>query len=131
MYSLRIFFAILFFALSSLSAIAQKELSISQVQGGKNASEYAGQSVTVSGVVTARIRSGFFLQTPDAKADTDQLTSEGVFVFTKDEPPADAAIGSEVSVSGKVEEFRNRNENYGLTITEISHFIGRDSMKVV
>ena len=131
MYSLRIFFAIFVFALSSLSATAQKELSISQVQGGKNVSDYAGQSVTVSGVVTARIRSGFFLQTPDAKADTDQLTSEGVFVFTKEEPPADAAIGSELSVSGTVEEFRNRNENYGLTITEISHFIGRDSLKVV
>ena len=131
MFSLRNCFAIIWIALFALSAAAQKELSISQVQGAKNVSEFVGQSVTVSGVVTARIRSGFFLQTPEAKADADPLTSEGIFVFTKDEPPAEAAIGDEVSVSGKVEEFRNRNENYGLTITEINHFIGRDSLKLV
>ena len=122
---------IFWIALFSLAATAQKELSISQVQGVKNVSEFIGQTATVSGIVTARIRSGFFLQTPDAKADTDPLTSEGIFVFTKDEPPADAAVGNEVSVSGKIEEFRNRNENYGLTITEISHFPGRDSLKLV
>jgi len=122
-------FLILFAAASS--AIAQKDLSIAQIQGSKNVSDQVGQSVRTTGIVTARIRSGFFLQTADAKVDSDPATSEGIYVFTKDEPPAEAAIGSEVSVTGKVEEFRHRNENYGLTITEVNHFIGRDQLRVI
>lgn len=118
-------------AVSATAAFAQKELSIAQIQGSKNLSEHVGQSVRTTGIVTARIRSGFFLQTPDTKVDADPLTSEGIYVFTKDEPPAEAAVGNEVSVTGKVEEFRHRNENYGLTITEVNHFIGRDQLRVI
>ena len=118
-------------ALLAVSAFAQKELPISAVQGSKNISPVEGQSVRVSGIVTARTRTGFFVQTPDAKADADASTSEGIFIFTKNEPPADAAIASEVSVAGKVEEFRHRAEVYGLTITEISHFAGRDHFRVL
>ena len=118
-------------AIFAAAAHSQKELPISAVQGEKNISPVEGQQVRVSGIVTARIRSGFFIQTPDAKVDANPVTSEGIFVFTKNEPPADAAIGSEVAVAGKVEEYRNRNEAFGLTITEISHFVGRDHFSVV
>ena len=128
---LRVFALLLFTAIAAISSPAQKELAISAVQGDKNISPVEGQQVRVSGIVTARIRSGFFIQTPDAKADANPATSEGIFVFTKNEPPADAAVGNEVAVAGKVEEFRHRNEAYGLTITEISHFIGRDHFSVV
>ncbi|HEX6279171.1 MAG TPA: hypothetical protein VFZ49_04060, partial [Pyrinomonadaceae bacterium] len=117
--------------LFALNAVAQKELSIAQVQGNKNLSEFGGQSVQVAGIVTARLRNGFFLQTPDGKTDSDPLTSEGIFVFTKNPPPSEVAVGSEISVTGKVEEFRHPNENYGLTITEINHFLGRDSIRVI
>jgi predicted extracellular nuclease len=127
----RLLLSVLLVTLAAFSAEAQRELTIAQIQGSKNVSEHVGVSVRTTGIVTARIRSGFFLQTPDGKADADPLTSEGIYVFTKDEPPAEAAIGSEVTVSGKVEEFRHRNENYGLTITEINHFIGRDQLRVV
>jgi predicted extracellular nuclease len=109
----------------------QKDVTIAQIQGIKNLSEHVGISVKTTGIVTARLRTGFFLQTPDNKIDGDPLSSEGVYVFTKEDPPADAAIGNEISVSGKVEEFRHRNENYGLTITEVNHFIGRDTIRVV
>lgn len=112
-------------------ALAQKDLAIAQIQGIRNVSEHLGVSVRTTGIVTARIRTGFFLQTPDSSIDGDPLSSEGVYVFTQEEPPADAAVGNEISVTGKVEEFRHRNENYGLTITEINHFIGRDSMRVI
>lgn len=123
--------AIFIIGVAAISSFAQKDLTIAQIQGNKNLSEYIGQSVRTTGIVTARIRAGFFLQTRDVKVDTDPLSSEGIYVFTKNEPPADAAIGAEITVTGKVEEFRHPNENYGLTITEISHFIGRDSIKVV
>ena len=116
---------------TAVATFAQKDLSIGQVQGNKNLSEYIGQSVRTTGIVTARIRAGFFLQTRDDKIDSDPLSSEGIYVYTKNEPPAEAAIGNEITVTGKVEEFRHPNENYGLTITEISHFIGRDSIRVV
>lgn len=123
--------ALSFAVLAGSPAFGRRELSIAQIQGSKNLSEYVGQPVRATGIVTARIRTGFFLQTPDAKVDADSLTSEGIYVFTKDEPPAEAAIGNEVSVTGKVEEFRHRNENYGLTITEINHVIGRDQLRVI
>ncbi len=117
--------------LAAAPAFGQKDLTIAQIQGIKNVSEHIGMSVKTTGIVTARLRTGFFIQTPDSKIDGDPLSSEGVYVFTKDEPPADASIGNEVTVSGKVEEFRHRNENYGLTITEINHFLGRDTIRVI
>ena len=128
---LRIFALFLLPAILAVLTSAQKEFSISSVQGDKNISPVEGQQVRVSGIVTARIRSGFFLQTPDAKVDSNPAASEGIYVFTKNEPPADAAVGNEVVIAGKVEEFRHRNEAYGLTITEISHFVGRDHLSVV
>ena len=124
-------FLLLLTAALAASAFSQKELPISAVQGSKNVSPVDGQSVRVSGIVTARTRTGYFIQTPDAKVDADPAASEGIFVFTKNEPPADAAVGSEVSVAGKVEEFRHRAEIYGLTITEVSHFVGRDHFSVL
>ena len=125
-----ILFSLLTVAVAA-SAYSQKDLPISAVQGSKNISPVEGQSIRVSGIVTARTRTGYFIQTPDAKVDADPSTSEGIFIFTKNEPPADAAIGSEVSVAGKVEEFRHRAEIYGLTFTEISHFVGRDHFSVL
>ena len=123
--------ALMSFVLAASSAFAQKDLTIAQIQGIRNVSEHVGESVRTTGIVTARIRTGFFLQTPDSKIDGDSLSSEAIYVFTKDEPPAEAAIGNEISVTGKIEEYKARGENYGLTITEINHFIGRDSIRVI
>jgi predicted extracellular nuclease len=118
--------------LLTASSFAQKDVAIGEVQGSKNESLIDGQSVRTSGIVTARSRTGFFIQTPDDKVDADPNTSEGVFVFTgsRSEPPADAAVGSLVSVTGKVEEFRPRADQNTLSVTEIS-MPAVDGLKVI
>lgn len=84
------------------AASAQKERKISEVQGDKNVSLYANEIVRISGIVTARTKTGFFLQTPDAQVDANPNTSEGIFVYTRTEPTVEATIGNLVSVSGEV-----------------------------
>ena len=113
------------------AAYAQKDLAIAQVQGDANTSSAVGQTVRLTGIVTARSRTGFFLQTPDDKADANKNTSEGIFVFTRSEPPPEADTGNIVSVTGTVEEFRRDNEPTSLTITELSMRKGSDEIKVM
>ncbi len=123
-----------FFALLLLSfgtASAQKEYSIAQIQGDKNISPVDGQNVRASGIVTARTRSGFFIQTPDDRIDGDPNTSDGIFVFTKTEPPVEATVGNLVTVTGTVEEFRLRNDASALTLTEITMQKDRDMIAVI
>ncbi|HKX83508.1 MAG TPA: hypothetical protein VJL58_04745 [Pyrinomonadaceae bacterium] len=114
-----------------MPSFAQKEHSIAEIQGVENTSPSLDEKVVVTGVVTAILKDGFFLQTPDDKVDSNPATSEGIFIFTKNPPPADATHGNLVSVSGNVVEYRNRNDVNTSTITEINHFIGRDSFKVI
>jgi len=116
---------------SLLTVAAQKDRAIGEVQGEKNASPFAGQSVRLTGIVTARLKGGFFLQTPDDKVDGNPNTSEGIYVFTKTEPTGEATIGNLVSVTGTVEEFRPKQEPLSLPITELSSFKDRDTIKVV
>ena len=113
------------------SANAQKDLTIAQVQGDKNTSPFVDQTVRVSGIVTARVRTGFFIQTPDDRTDGDATTSEGIFVFTQVPASPNAAIGNLVSVTGKVEEFRRNNEPFSLSITEITIEKGSDSIRII
>jgi predicted extracellular nuclease len=127
------FIIIAFVALfSAATAFAQREVPIAEIQGSKNESKLEGQSVRTIGVVTARHRNGFFIQTPDDKVDSDPNTSEGLYVFTgsRTEPPAEASVGSLVSVTGKVEEFRPRADPLTLSITEIS-MTSPDGLKVI
>lgn len=117
--------------IAAASAAAQKDVSIAQIQGSGNTSSSVDQSVRLTGIVTARTKTGFFLQTPDDKADADKNTSEGIFVFTRTEPPAEADTGNSITVTGTIEEFRRDNEPLALTITELSHRKGSDQIKVV
>ncbi len=71
----------------------------------------------VPGVVTAVRTNGFFMQDP--QPDSDERTSEGVFVFTNSAPPASLAQGDAVTVSGRVAEFRPGG-GVNLTTTEIT-----------
>ena len=80
-------------------------LAIHEIQGSGLTSPYVNQIVNTSGIVTARKTNGFFLQTPDALADADPNTSEGVFVFTGSPVSALAQVGNLVSVVGTVQEF--------------------------
>lgn len=113
-----------------LAAEAQRPYSIAEIQGSKNISPHEGERVSVTGTVTARTRTGFFIQTPDEKAEADPATSEGIFVFTKNPPPDDIVVGASVTVSGEVQEYRNRQDANTLTTTEIAHRLGQDSYKI-
>ncbi|HEX8248794.1 MAG TPA: hypothetical protein VF599_11510 [Pyrinomonadaceae bacterium] len=122
-----LFLIVLFFVSSSS---AQKSRAISEVQGDKVASLFVNEQVRVSGIVTARTRSGFFIQTPDDKADGNPNTSEGILVFTRTEPGSEATIGNLVTVTGTIEEFRPKSEPASLPITEIRFAKGKDIVEV-
>ncbi|CTP90904.1 extracellular nuclease [Xanthomonas translucens pv. phlei] len=78
---------------------------IHSIQGSGARSPLVGQVVATSGIVTARRSAGFFLQAPDAQADADPLTSEGIYVYTGSAPPAEAAVGNAVRVQATVLEY--------------------------
>ena len=96
------------------------DVAIHDVQGPGAESPRAGQSISTTGVVTARRTNGFFLQAPDTEADADPLTSEGVFVFTSSMPPSSAAVGNRVRVTGTVLEYRPSSDPASPPLTEIA-----------
>ncbi|HYG11389.1 MAG TPA: lamin tail domain-containing protein, partial [Pyrinomonadaceae bacterium] len=91
-------------------------VAIHDIQGSGTASPLAGQTVTTTGIVTllktgtnnGGAASGFFIQAPDAAADSDPNTSEGLFVFTSTVPTV--SVGDAVSVTGTVVEFNGMTE---------------------
>ncbi len=119
------------FLVFASNAAAQKEHAINEVQGEKTVSPFENQTVRLTGIVTARTRSGFYLQTPDGKTDNNPVTSEGILVFTKTEPGAEATVGNLVSVSGDVTEFIPKQEPASLPVTELSMQKNRDEIKVI
>ncbi|MFN0138616.1 MAG: endonuclease/exonuclease/phosphatase family protein [Pyrinomonadaceae bacterium] len=127
----RVTILLAFVALTVSATFAQKDYPISAIQGPSDLSPRERDQVRVTGVVTARVRNGFFVQTPDDKVDSDPMTSEGVFVFTTTEPGGDAAIGNMVSVSGIVDEFRPRAEPKSLPITQVKMQKDRDRIEVI
>lgn len=93
-------------------------LTIPEIQGADLVSSHNGENVITEGVVTARkYNSGFFLQDPTG--DGNPATSDGVFVYTGSAPPASAAVGNRVRVTGKVSEFTPASNPSQLSITEI------------
>jgi Ca2+-binding RTX toxin-like protein len=76
-------------------------LEISQIQGASHTSPYVGQPVQTTGIVTAVDSNGFYIQDPSP--DSDDATSEGIFVFTDTAPTV--AVGDNVTVTGTVNEF--------------------------
>lgn len=126
--------AALVFALVTVSAaavLAQKDYPINVIQGSGDLSRLERDHVRVTGIVTARVKNGFFIQTPDDKVDSDPATSEGIMIFTTSEPGGEAAIGNMVSVSGIVDEFRPRAEPKSLPITQVRMQRDRDRIQVI
>ena len=78
------------------------------IQGAGLESPIAGVDVITTGIVTARKNTGFFVQTPDGQEDANELTSEGIFVFTATAPAV--AVGDVVLVQGTVNEFFSLTE---------------------
>lgn len=86
--------------------------AIHEIQGSGLTSSYAGQEVTVRGIVTASFQSttsglgGFYLQSPMAEYDADPATSEGIFVFDNNSANSlPVSPGDVVSVAATVAEF--------------------------
>ena len=91
---------------------------IYQIQGAQHRSPMNNMAVSnVPGIVTARAANGFYMQ--DGDGDGNPATSDGIFVFTSSVPPAAAAVGAQVLVSGTVSEFRPGNDAENLTVTQI------------
>jgi uncharacterized protein len=90
---------------------------IRTIQGSTHGSPLDGTSVSnVPGIVTGLRSNGFYFQDPSP--DSDDATSEGLFVFTSSAPGV--AVGNDVRVSGTVDEFRPGGaSSTNLTITEI------------
>ena len=93
---------------------------IHAIQGSGSTSPLVAQAVSTSGVVTGVKSNGFFLQAPDVEADADPSTSEGIFVFTSAAPPAAAAVGNAVLVTGSVQEFIPSSDPNSPPTTELS-----------
>lgn len=91
---------------------------IHAVQGSGPTSPLVGGAVTVRGVVTAVFDGlgGYAIQTPDAEADADPATSEGVFVS---DPGRNVARGDEVAVTGTVREQFGQTEVRAVTAQEV------------
>lgn len=127
----KLFLSFLFLSVFAFTASAQKARSIGEVQGDKNISSFDGQIAKLTGIVTARIKNGFFLQTPDDKTDNNPATSEGILVYTGGEPGIDATIGNLVTVTGMIDEFRPPKITATLSITELKMKKGVDTIQVV
>jgi hypothetical protein len=92
-------------------------IRIHDIQDAAQISPIAGQTVTrVPGIVTATRSNGFYLQDPNP--DTNDATSEGIFVFTSSAPGV--SVGDSVLVSGTVSEFRpGGSDGTNLSTTQI------------
>jgi predicted extracellular nuclease len=95
---------------------------ISTVQGSGASSPVAGTEVVIEGIVVGDFQNnasldngnlnGFNVQEEDAQADSDPLTSEGIFVFGAS---ADVSVGDAVRVRGTVTEFNGLTEINNVT----------------
>jgi uncharacterized protein len=72
---------------------------IHDIQGAGHISPLLGQQVKTSGVVTAKRSGGYYIQDP--APDTNDATSEGIFIFGD----TTLAVGDAVQVVGTVNEF--------------------------
>lgn len=96
-------------------------VQIHDIQGSGLSSPLVGAAVTTEGIVTAqKFNNGFFLQTVDASVDANPATSQGIFVFTSTAPPATAAVGNRIRVTGTVAEFTPSTNLNQLSITQIA-----------
>lgn len=77
------------------------EVAIYDIQGAGHISDFVGERVLTTGIVTAVDSNGFYLQ--DATGDGNIATSDALFVFTGGNPGV--AVGDELDVTGTVSEF--------------------------
>lgn len=93
--------------------------AIHQIQGDARSSPMLGATVTVEAIVVGDFQNnnaadngdlrGFYLQEEDADTDTDEATSEGIFVYDGS-GTLDVAVGDKVQVTGTVKEYYQLTE---------------------
>src|SRR5262249_34586118 len=88
---------------------------IHDIQGAAHLSPLVGQTLTTSGIVTAKSSNGFWLQDP--VPDASDATSEGIFIFTSS-APGGVSVGDAARVPGHVNEFHASTTN--LSTTELT-----------
>ncbi|KAK0543925.1 hypothetical protein OC846_006242 [Tilletia horrida] len=91
------------------------------IQGNSFLSSYNGQSVSnVRGVVTAKGNGGYYIQTPYSAWDSDDRTSEGLFVYGT--LPSTIAINDLINIgTGTVSEYvSSANSGKQLKTTELT-----------
>ncbi len=87
--------------------------AIHAIQGSGISSPEEGNLRVIEGIVVGSFQNpttalgGFFLQEEDAQADTDPLTSEGIFVYASSVP---VQMGDLVRVQGTVDEYFDLTE---------------------
>ncbi|MBN2444986.1 MAG: lamin tail domain-containing protein [Spirochaetales bacterium] len=93
-----------------------EHISIFDLQGEGHLSAYINEKITTSGIVTATLYNGYYLQDP--VGDYNPITSDGIFVFTGSSP--EVTPGDEVEVTGKISEYIPGGASTGnLSTTEI------------
>ncbi len=101
--------------LVAAGGIAGAVTPIPAIQGRSHTSTFVGSSVVTRGVVTAVAAGGFYVQDP--AGDGDDATSDGLFVYTGNEPAVLA--GDNVEATGTIVEFRPGGDATNLTTTEL------------
>jgi uncharacterized protein len=94
---------------------------IHDIQGSATTSPIVDSTVSVEGVVVGDYQQaggfgGFYVQEPDAAADSDPATSEGLFVFSS----TPVATGDDVRVKGRVTEFETSSNGITSSLTELA-----------
>ncbi len=90
-------------------------IPIHRVQGRAHVSPQVEQTVTLTGLVTLVEERGFFLQSD--MPDQQEITSEGLFVFTNSQPRVQ--VGQRLAVRGRVSEYRPGQAENDLTQTQL------------
>jgi predicted extracellular nuclease len=91
--------------------------SIGALQGTSHISPFNNTGVSnIAGIVTARDANGFWFQDG---GDSNALTSDAIYVF-RGSTGTKPLVGDSVLVTGRVQEFRPRNDATNLTLTQIN-----------
>lgn len=97
--------------------VAAGTIRIHDIQGAAHVSPLVSQSVVnVPGIVTALRSNGFYVEDPNP--DSNDATSEGIFVFTSSAPAV--SVGASVLVSGTVSEFRPGGDVENLSLSQLN-----------
>lgn len=89
--------------------------AIYEIQGEGFKSPYENEQIRTTGVVTAIVQNGFYIQDPHG--DNNEKTSDGIFVYVR-KKIKNLKVGYSVEVVGTVKEYKQKDSN-DLTLTEI------------